>query len=90
MAEHRRKAQRFPRNKVEYDMLVKDSAIACHALDTGHAIDFTNTKILRQGLESPSERLCAEAIEIMKSHSAINRLDGIELSGVCKTLSKST
>ena len=69
---------------------MKDSAIACHAMDTGHAIDFANTKVLRQGLENPSERLCAEAIEIMKSHSAINRLEGIELSDVWKALIKST
>ena len=84
IAEHRRRTQRFPRNLMEYNALIKDSAIAGHALDTGHTINFSEIKILRQGFRCPMERMYAEAIEITKSRSAVNRIDGVELSGAWK------
>ena len=84
VAEHRRRTKRFPQNQVEYNALIKDSAIAGHALDTGHAINFSEVKILKRGFKCPLERMFAEAVEITKSQSAVNRIDGVELSGAWK------
>ena len=81
VAEHRRRTRRFPRNQIEYNTLIKASAIAGHALDTGHSIDFSDIKILKRGFKCPMERLYAEAVEITKSQAAINRIEGVELSG---------
>ncbi|KER32089.1 hypothetical protein T265_01718 [Opisthorchis viverrini] len=60
-----RKTNRPPRNADEYQALLKDSAIAEHALDTG--------------LRFTSQRLMAEAVEIAK-HPSVNRMEGVELA----------
>ena len=88
LAEHRRKSTKPPRNKLEYDTLVRSSAIAGHALDTGHAIAFDNCRIIRKNIKNQRERLYAEAIEIKKSQSAINRVEGVEISGIWRSVIK--
>ncbi|KER28028.1 hypothetical protein T265_05073 [Opisthorchis viverrini] len=75
------KIRRPPRNADEYQALLKDSAIAEHALDTGHKIDLENVEVLRRGLRSTSHRLIAEAVEIAK-HPSVNRMKGVELASV--------
>ena len=59
--------------------LERDSAIAAHAIFEGHAIDFDNPKILRQGFRNHKERRFAEAILIDAEPSCVNRSDGIDL-----------
>ncbi|GAA55433.1 hypothetical protein CLF_107917 [Clonorchis sinensis] len=49
---HKRKINRPPRNADEYRTLLKDSAVAEHALDTRYKIDFENVEVLRRGLRS--------------------------------------
>ena len=56
--------------------------MACHALDSGHAIDFSNGKIIRKGFCRTEERLMAEAIELAKSGTALNRNEGIVVSSI--------
>ncbi|GAA50527.1 hypothetical protein CLF_104685 [Clonorchis sinensis] len=85
IGEHKRKINKPPRNADEYRALLKDSAIAEHALDTGHKIDLENVEVLRQGLLSTSQRLMAEAIEIAK-HPSVNRIEGVELARVWRTV----
>ena len=82
LAEHKRRIKKPVRNELDYQTLLHDSAIAGHALDTGHNIDLTNAKVLGRGFRSTQHRLAAEAVEIMKSDSAVNRMDGTELSGI--------
>ncbi|KER22468.1 LOW QUALITY PROTEIN: hypothetical protein T265_14848 [Opisthorchis viverrini] len=72
-SEHSRKINRPPRNADEYRALLKDSAIAEHALETGH-------KILRTCEDyGPRHRLITEAVEITK-HPSVNRMEGVELA----------
>ncbi|GAA50009.1 hypothetical protein CLF_103919 [Clonorchis sinensis] len=59
IGEHKRKINKPPRNADEYRALLKDSAIAEHALDTGHKIDLKNAEVFRRGLRSTSQRLMA-------------------------------
>ncbi|CAH8627121.1 unnamed protein product [Dicrocoelium dendriticum] len=80
ISEHRRHISRPPRNELEYGALLRDSAIAMHALDTGHKIDFENVEVIRRGLRSAKQRLIAEAIEITKANNCVNRIDGVGLS----------
>ena len=82
IAEHKRRINKPVRNERDYQILIKDSAIAGHALDTGHKIDLTNVKIVARGFRSTQHRLAAETVEIVKSDKAVNRTDGTELSGV--------
>ncbi|GAA52173.1 calmodulin [Clonorchis sinensis] len=85
VGEHRRKINRSPRNAGEDRALLKDSAIAEHALDTGNKIDLENVEVLRRGLRSTTLRLMAEAVEIAK-HFSVNRIEGVELGGVWRTV----
>ncbi|GAA54271.1 hypothetical protein CLF_113233, partial [Clonorchis sinensis] len=85
IVEHKRKINKPPRNADEYRALLKDSAIAEHALDTGHKIDLENVEVLRRGLRSTSQRLMAEAVEIAK-HPSVNRIEGVELARVWRTV----
>ncbi|GAA51093.1 hypothetical protein CLF_105576 [Clonorchis sinensis] len=85
IGEHKRKINRPPRNADEYRALLKDSAIAEHALDTGHKIDLENVEVLRRGPRSTSQRLMAEAVEIAK-HPSVNRIEGVELVSVWRTV----
>ncbi|GAA50220.1 phospholipid-translocating ATPase [Clonorchis sinensis] len=85
IGEHNRKINKPPRNADEYRALLKDSAIAEHALDTGHKIDLENVEVLRRGLRSTSQRLMAEAVEIAK-HPSVNRIEGVELARVWRTV----
>ncbi|GAA55951.1 hypothetical protein CLF_109444 [Clonorchis sinensis] len=85
IVEHKRKINKPPRNADEYRALLKDSAIAEHALDTGHKIDLENVEVLRRGLRSASQRLMAEAVEIAK-HPSVNRIEGVELARVWRTV----
>ncbi|MGL5624125.1 reverse transcriptase domain-containing protein [Cetobacterium sp.] len=81
IAEHRRLTKRAPRNNEDYQTLIKKSAIALHAFDTGHKVDFDNVKIVKCGFNNNHERLYAETIEISKQTTrAINRADAIDLS----------
>ncbi|GAA56608.1 hypothetical protein CLF_111206 [Clonorchis sinensis] len=80
VGEHRRKINSPPRNAYKYQVLPKDSAIAEHALDTGHKIDLENVEVLRRGLRSTSQRLMAEAVEIAK-HPSVNRI-GVKLANL--------
>ncbi|KER30944.1 hypothetical protein T265_02752 [Opisthorchis viverrini] len=79
IGEHKRRINKPPRNAEEYQTLVKDSAMAVHALDTGHRIDLENVEVLRRGLRFTPQRLIAEAVEITKHHS-VNRIEGVELA----------
>ena len=79
VAEHKRRASKPPRNHYDYQRMLKDSAIARHAIDTGHSIDFQNVRIIKQGFTSGQERLYAEAIEIAKAKNSLNRMDGLEI-----------
>ena len=88
LAEHRRRATKPPKNKFEYDTLVRNSAIAGHALDTGHTIDFSDSQIIVSNIVNHKERLYAKAIEIKKSQLAINRVEGIEISGIWRSVIK--
>ncbi|GAA48073.1 hypothetical protein CLF_101146 [Clonorchis sinensis] len=85
IGEHKRKINKPPRNADEYRASLKDSAIAEHALDTGHKIDLENVEVLRRGLRSTSQRLMAEAVEIAK-HPSVNRIEGVELARVWRTV----
>ncbi|GAA49703.1 hypothetical protein CLF_103447 [Clonorchis sinensis] len=85
IGEHKRKINKPPRNADEYRALLKDSAIAEHALDTGHKIDLENVEVLRRGLRSTSQRLMAGAVEIAK-HPSVNRIEGVELARVWRTV----
>ncbi|GAA51998.1 hypothetical protein CLF_107197 [Clonorchis sinensis] len=85
IVEHKRKINKPPRNADEYRALLKDSAIAEHALDTGHKIDLENVEVLRRGLRSTSQRLMAEAVEIAK-HPSVSRIEGVELARVWRTV----
>ncbi|GAA33470.2 hypothetical protein CLF_100221 [Clonorchis sinensis] len=85
IGEHKRKINKPPRNADEYRALLKDSAIAEHALDTGHKIDLKTVEVLRRGLRSTSQRLMAEAVEIAK-HPSVNRIEGVELARVWRTV----
>ncbi|KER29233.1 hypothetical protein T265_04081 [Opisthorchis viverrini] len=71
--EHSRKIKRPLRNADEYQALLKDSAIAEHALGMGHKIE-----VLKRELRPTSQRMIAEAVEIAK-HSSVNRMEGVEL-----------
>ena len=51
--EHKRRIGKRPRNMEDYNKLVRDSAIAEHALDTGHAVDLDNVKVIRWGFVQP-------------------------------------
>ncbi|GAA50130.1 hypothetical protein CLF_104102, partial [Clonorchis sinensis] len=77
IGEHRRKIDRSPRKADEYRTLLKDSAIAEIALDTGQKIDVENVGVLREGLRFTSQRLMIEVVEIAK-HLSINRIEGVE------------
>ena len=70
---------------MEYQAILRDSAMASHALDTGHRVDLQNIEILRSGLRSSSQRLIAEAVEITK-HPCVNRIEGAELPAVWRAL----
>ncbi|GAA54336.1 hypothetical protein CLF_102306 [Clonorchis sinensis] len=85
IGEHKRRINKPPKNVIEYQMLVKDSAMAVHALDTGHTIDLGNVEVLRQGLRFTPQRLIAEAVEITKHHS-VNRIEGVELASIWKAV----
>ncbi|GAA51286.1 hypothetical protein CLF_105845 [Clonorchis sinensis] len=74
IGEHKRRINKPPKNAIECRMLVRDSAMAVHALDTGHTIDLDNVEVLRQGLRFTPQRLIAEAVEITKHHS-VNRIE---------------
>ncbi|GAA47904.1 hypothetical protein CLF_100948 [Clonorchis sinensis] len=76
ICEHKRRINKLPRNAEEYQMLVKDSVMAVHALDTEHRIDMDNVEVLRRGLRFTP--LITEAVEIIKHHS-VNRIEGVEL-----------
>ena len=82
ITEHKRRINKPVRSELDYQILLKDSAIAGHALDTGHNIDLKNVEVIGRGFKSARHRLTAEAIEIIKSNKAVNRMDGTELSGV--------
>ncbi|KER30639.1 hypothetical protein T265_02988 [Opisthorchis viverrini] len=66
IGEHKRSTNRPPRNA---EALVKDSAMAGHALDAGHRIGLENMDILRRGLRFTPQRLVAEAVEVAKRPS---------------------
>ncbi|GAA50825.1 hypothetical protein CLF_105107, partial [Clonorchis sinensis] len=85
IGEHKREINRPPRNAYEYRALLKDSAIAEHALDTGYRIDLENVEVLRRGLRSTSQRLMAEAVGIAR-HSSVNRIEGVELASLWRTV----
>ncbi|KER30950.1 hypothetical protein T265_02760 [Opisthorchis viverrini] len=86
IGEYRRKINRSPRNADEYQALLKDSAIAEHALDTGHKTDLENVEVLRRGPRFTSHGLVAEAVEIAK-HPSVNRIEGGELASMWTTAS---
>ena len=83
--EHKRRIKKAPKCELEYQMLVRDSAIAEHALDTGHSIDVENVEIVSRGISCIAERLIAEAVEIAKEKDAVNKVDGVELSSIWRT-----
>ncbi|GAA48528.1 hypothetical protein CLF_101717 [Clonorchis sinensis] len=83
--EHKRSINRPPRNIGEYQAIVDDSAMAGHALDTGHRIHLENVDILRRGLRFTPQRLVAEAVEIAK-HPSVNRIEGVELASVWRAV----
>ncbi|GAA51242.1 hypothetical protein CLF_105761 [Clonorchis sinensis] len=85
IGEHKRRINKPPKNAIEYQMLVKDSAMVVHALDTGHTIDLDNVEVLRQGLRFTPQRLIAEAVENIKHHS-VNRIEGVELASIWKAV----
>ncbi|CAH8865979.1 unnamed protein product [Trichobilharzia szidati] len=86
--EHRLCTKRPPRNEVELKSLEKRSAIAMHAIESGHKIDFDNVEILGRGFHSHKERLTSEALHILTTSNAVNRKDGIDLSPIWQTLMK--
>jgi hypothetical protein len=83
--EHRRRINKPPRNAHEYQALIRDSAMAEHALDTGHSIDLENIEILRRGLRSTQQRLIAEAVEIAK-HPSVNKIEGVDLASIWRAV----
>ena len=83
--EHKKRINKPPRNPQEYQAIIRDSAIAGHALDTGHKIDLDNIEILRRGLRSTPQRLVGEALEIMK-HNSVNKIEGPELPGAWRAV----
>ncbi|GAA52994.1 hypothetical protein CLF_109287 [Clonorchis sinensis] len=85
IGEHKRRINKPPKNAIEYQMPVKDSAMAVHALDTGHTIDLDNVEVLRRGLQFTPQRLIAEVVEITKRHS-VNRIKGVELASIWKAV----
>ncbi|GAA48808.1 hypothetical protein CLF_102061 [Clonorchis sinensis] len=85
IGEHKRSINRPPRNIDEYQAIVNDSAMAGHALDTGHRIDLENVDILRRGLKFTPQRLVTEAMEIAK-HPSVNRIEGVELASVWRAV----
>nr|CAH8853292.1 unnamed protein product [Trichobilharzia regenti] len=80
--------KRPPRNEVELKSLEKRSAIAIHAIDSGHKIDFDNVEILGRRFHSHKERLTSEALHILTTLNAVNRKEGIALSPIWQTLMK--
>ncbi|KER22185.1 hypothetical protein T265_09656 [Opisthorchis viverrini] len=85
IGEHKRRINKPLGNVEEYQTLVKDSAMAAHAVDTGHRVDLKNLEFLRRGLRFTPQRLRAEAMEITKHHS-VNRIEGVELASVWKAV----
>ncbi|KER27439.1 hypothetical protein T265_13803, partial [Opisthorchis viverrini] len=75
IVEHKRSINKPPRNAEEYQMLVKDSAMVVHALDTVYRTDLENVEVLRRGLRFTPQRLIVETVEITKHHGA-NRMEG--------------
>lgn len=61
---------------------MRSSAIAEHALYTGHAIDLDNATIIRKGFRRFEERKVLEAVEIIKASNLVNRSNGLELSSI--------
>ena len=82
LKEHQRKLKKTPRNEQEYQALVRESAIACHSLDTGHKVDLDNVEIIRRGIKFAPQRLITEALEITRAQNSLNKVEGVELSKV--------
>jgi hypothetical protein len=81
-SEHKQKCKHPPRNFEEHNRLKRDSAIAEHALMTGHDVDFDNPVILQKDFKCYKQRLHAEATQILLNKSAINRTHGVEISQI--------
>lgn len=79
-AEHRRCMSRPPKNDIEHRAVVRNSAIAMYALDTGHEVDLDNVEVVRRGLRVTSQTLTAEAVEIANADDCVNRIEGVEIS----------
>jgi hypothetical protein len=69
----------------KFDM--EKSAIAKHALQEDHMIQWANTDVLHRE-EKHMKRLILEAIEVGKNKNNFNREDGFQLSKAWKTLIK--
>ena len=61
-------------------------ALANHVLDTGHSVDLDRVEVIRKNLKFTSHRLVAEALEIMKSPNSLNKVEGIQVSGVWRAI----
>ncbi|GAA48076.1 hypothetical protein CLF_101149 [Clonorchis sinensis] len=87
IGEHKRKINRPPINADEYRALLKDSAIAERALDTGHIIDLENVEVLRRGLRIFPVRVVAtrlhQANSVKSKHQTVT-YDTNRASRLCR------
>ena len=84
--EHQRKIKKPPKNEPEYQALIRESALANHVLDTAHNIDFDRVEVISKNLKSTPQRLIREALEITKSVNSLNKVEGIQPSGVWRAI----
>ena len=75
-AEHRTLSKRHPTNMTERDQLEKNSAIALHALENSHKVDFNNPVILSKDWKNSKERKAAEKYLISREPHACNKQRG--------------
>ncbi len=74
--EHSYLAKRIPRNMTERQQLEKNSAIALHAIESEHRVDFQNPSILSRNWKNAKERKAAEQWFILQEPHACNTKKG--------------
>ncbi|VDP43754.1 unnamed protein product [Schistosoma mattheei] len=77
LKEQKQYLKNVPKSSADLKKLENKSAIALHALETGHKINFEGTEILQKGFNTHKERLTAEALYIRANKNSLNREDGI-------------
>ncbi|MGL5622491.1 GIY-YIG nuclease family protein, partial [Cetobacterium sp.] len=86
MKEHERCTHTLPKTPEEWKKIESDSAIALHAIVSGHTLDVQKTRILKQGFKSFKHRLTTETLLINTTANVVNRSEGAELSPIWLTL----